>query len=1431
MNSLSVWVVFFIGMNQGWSSMDNLPQYLPDHLAVRLKPEAVRVISPSQEKILKTGIASLDILCNRYGITEFRPLFINSLAKRNGDRLRRWFRVKFSKGDIEEVIRAFERDPNIEEVDKIWFRYTRLVPNDPYYSSQWYLSQVSDHDIDAPEAWDITTGDTAVVIGIIDTGILFGHEDLFDNLWHNPGEDAWTDPYNPETGNGIDDDGNGLVDDWIGYDWVDYEGSDAYPGEDATTPDNNPSDFNGHGTRCAGVCCAVTDNLTGIAGIGWRCRIMCLRAGLSLSGMGEEYGAMLDDAIAQAITYGTDMGASILLLPWGGRDSSDLVNDAVDYAIGNGVLLVKAAANENSDTPDFLDNREDVLSVAATDPEDHKAYYSNYGDWVDVSAPGVEVLTTSSYHYTPGYDTANDTLMGTSIAASVVAGVGALVKAVNPLWDGSQIFERIVNTADNIDGINPGYEGMLGSGRVNAYWAVYTPSSDVGVVDISTIPLNPVRDQSTTVQALVRNFGSNPQSNFPAYAEIAPVEVLLSEDFNHGGSDPPGWTIIDGGSNSGPPGRWHAVFEGDSDYYIESNSDDEGTGSTQDEELISPSVNCLGKTGVFLRFWTQYSHWFVDQGDVDVSVDGGITWTTVMTFNADITPGKVYTVDISSIADNQPDVRFRFHFVSSNQGWWRIDDVEMLCYSSSVYADTVNVLSISPDEEITITFPKSWIPTQEGEYLARVWTQLPGDERPENDERKEKILVLPPFQQPDNQIKNGDETIYLGDNIYNETGTGQTRYQDVVNNDTAIYHIKIENDGNVADSFKVTGTGGWGQWEVRYFDALSGGNDITSQITGSGWFTGLLQPGESREIRVGVVADWFWIESGIHLFIRSTSLTDNTKRDVVRASTSPIFINRPDNLIKNQGETEYIGDDIYNSDGTDQTKSQEIPPGQTAIYHIQIQNDGNYPSMFQIIGTPSDGGWEVKYYDALTGGEDITDLITGPYGWVVVLGSPDTTVEMRVEITPDDTVSEGVSKTVFIATFSSADTSKKDIVGAVTSVFSLYQPDNLIKNKGDLDYVGDNVYNLDGTEQTKSQTIVNNDTAVYYIKIENDGKERDSLLVKGTSEAEGWRVSYFDTLIDGKDITSEITGSGWSTGYLDPGESREIRVEVVPDETILGGDSLEVLITSSSQGNAHKRDAVKAITNVAVLYQPDNQVRNSDETDYTGDDIYNTTGDGQTKDQTVEPNQTAIYYIKIENDGNTSGNFVVTGDTGTEGWDVKYFDSLSGGNDITNEVVGPGWLLEGIEPKGYKEIRVEVTPGIDIPPNVPLILLIKSTAQDEPEEEDAVKVITTSTGVGIEERFSKIPFSPILYSNLPNPFKDYTLIKYGISRKGKVNLTVYDITGKLVRTLVSEEKEPGYYDILWDGKDDSGKVLPNGIYFYKLTIGSYNSIKKLVILR
>ncbi|RMH71254.1 MAG: T9SS C-terminal target domain-containing protein [Gemmatimonadetes bacterium] len=424
----------------------------------------------SHEGIIRTGIAPIDALNAQFGVYHMAPLFpLDPTAPTIGqERLAGFYRIQFpAEVALDPVKTAYE---HLAEIDQVQFDVACPVyetPNDGFFGSQWGMVR-----IDAPAAWDVTHGSTAVSLGSCDTGVDWNHPDLGADIWQNLAEDADNDgqtlifedgewQYDPDDLNNTDDDGNGYIDDLIGWDWV--TGVDGAPGEDDQNPDNNPMDFDGHGTHVGGILGASTNNEIGVAGVGYNCRVMSLRIGWQDPNGGGYVGMSF---AAQAIRYATNRGVTAINCSWGSSNSGGL-GAAVDYAVANGVLLVTAAGNEGSNNPSYLSSRSDVMSVAATNQADQKAGFSNYGSWVDVSAPGVNIRSTmfnNRYEY----------LSGTSMAAPHVAGLAGLVKSLAPDWDGAAIFAQIESTTDNIDAINPDYAGMLGSGRINAFRAVET---------------------------------------------------------------------------------------------------------------------------------------------------------------------------------------------------------------------------------------------------------------------------------------------------------------------------------------------------------------------------------------------------------------------------------------------------------------------------------------------------------------------------------------------------------------------------------------------------------------------------------------------------------------------------------------------------------------------------------------------------------------------------------------------------------------------------------------------------------------------------------------------------------------------------------------------------------------------------------------------
>jgi subtilisin family serine protease len=306
----------------------------------------------------------------------------------------------------------------VEYAEPDYVVYTTKTPNDPSYASLWGMTNIK-----APAAWDTFTGSPSFVVADIDTGIDYNHPDLAANVWTNPGEIA---------GNGVDDDGNGYIDDIHGWDF-------AYG-------DNNPSDVAGHGTHTAGTIGAVGDNGVGVAGVDWSVKLMALKF-LDDSGSG------YTSAAISALNYAVAKGAKVSNNSWGGGGYSSSLYNAINNARLAGHLFIAAAGNNgtNNDLAPFYPasyNLDNVIAVAAIDSVDAKASFSNYGATsVDLGAPGVSILSTTPNNTYSYYN-------GTSMATPHVTGVVALVYALHPDWTYAQVRSQILNTVRKVSSMN-----------------------------------------------------------------------------------------------------------------------------------------------------------------------------------------------------------------------------------------------------------------------------------------------------------------------------------------------------------------------------------------------------------------------------------------------------------------------------------------------------------------------------------------------------------------------------------------------------------------------------------------------------------------------------------------------------------------------------------------------------------------------------------------------------------------------------------------------------------------------------------------------------------------------------------------------------------------------------------------------------------------
>ncbi len=365
--------------------------------------------------------------------------------------------------EYEEAAEIDFAEPNyIAEGGGVKSANSFVFPNDFYFSRQWGLynngtftasgmtySSVNDADVDMDLAWNVETGDPNLIIAVSDSGLNMTHEDIASRIWNKTSEPI----------DGVDNDGNGLIDDYRGWDWV--------------NADNNPADDHGHGTNCTGIIGAISNNSLGYSGVNWNSKIMPLKV-LNNSN-GGSYANM-----ANSIYYAVDNGAKIISMSIGGSSASTTISNALDYANSNGVLFVACTMNFNNNTTyypaGYSTTKSNVIAVGSTNSNDQRTnpFFwsttsgSNYGNHVNVVAPGnyiwgLGISSNSDYNSYWG---------GTSQATPLVAGIASLLKSKQPSLTPSQIRTILMNTAQDQVGIasedTPGWDIYMGSGRVNA---------------------------------------------------------------------------------------------------------------------------------------------------------------------------------------------------------------------------------------------------------------------------------------------------------------------------------------------------------------------------------------------------------------------------------------------------------------------------------------------------------------------------------------------------------------------------------------------------------------------------------------------------------------------------------------------------------------------------------------------------------------------------------------------------------------------------------------------------------------------------------------------------------------------------------------------------------------------------------------------------
>lgn len=382
-----------------------------------------------------------------------KPVFRTRGPKHNAQKfqelgLDRWQVVMFPKAKrVAAMVKAYRDHPSVEVAEPDYkAELLGVTPNDPLWGSQWGPKAIN-----CPSAWDLTTGGAEVTVAVIDSGLRASHEEFTapGKIWKNPLEDP---DQNPGALPGVDDDGNGFVDDIWGWDFS----GDTLVAPGDVVEDNDPSDDDGHGTHVAGIAAATTDNNAGIAGVAWKVKVMVVK--------------MIPNAyfsvMAAAVQYAADMGAQVTNMSWGGWTDDLMLKDAIAYSASLDVVQVAGSGNFPADIPFYPAAYPEVIAVSGL--QDPVTFWPNstFGNWIDLAAPAKNIWSA-----TADSDTSYESMNGTSMASPHVAGVAALVRSLYPGWSASQVRARLEATA--IDLGTTGRDDFFGHGRVDALRALW----------------------------------------------------------------------------------------------------------------------------------------------------------------------------------------------------------------------------------------------------------------------------------------------------------------------------------------------------------------------------------------------------------------------------------------------------------------------------------------------------------------------------------------------------------------------------------------------------------------------------------------------------------------------------------------------------------------------------------------------------------------------------------------------------------------------------------------------------------------------------------------------------------------------------------------------------------------------------------------------
>jgi serine protease len=664
------------------------------------------------------AFSSLESIFSRYGVVKVHKPFYQAT---DDDNLPNILKVEFTDiTKVDQFTEELAQVRGIEYAEKVPLMLIHATPNDPVFPV--HLTQIN-----ANNAWNIFNGSSQVRVAIVDNAVMWNHADLQANIYINTGETP---------ANGIDDDNNGYIDDVNGFNVADNNNNPA--------PTNLSMD---HGTHCAGIAGAVTDNSVGIASIGWNIKIIPVQCepdnSTNMLSVTSGY---------EGILYAARAGARVISCSWGNNGSALSEQYVVTYAWDRGAIVMASAGNFNTSTPQYPAAYNNVYCVASVDNADVKSGFSNYGSWVDISAPGNNVMSTAPY---TGTLAAYQSMSGTSMSTPLVAGLAGLMLSKSPQMTRQDILNCISATAVNIYSIsgNSAYisGSQLGAGRIEALLAMScaaTFSATLPVANFYGFPLNTCpgsvvnfydssrylpATRSWTFQGgspatstlvnpaitytangtysvgltVTNGNGSNTKTKISYITVSGPSSLPFFEGFQSTTFPPAGWTwnnIWNDGQywqrKAGPGGfglsnasAWYDNY----DMYAPNERD----------ELRTPRLNFSNVASARLRFdvsYAQFNNNFSDTLEVKMSSNCGASWTSIylkggstLATASNFTAGQFTptaadwrrdSIDVSVLGAGQPNVMFSF----INRGH----------YGQPIYLDNINLVLPTPTVDAVV---------------------------------------------------------------------------------------------------------------------------------------------------------------------------------------------------------------------------------------------------------------------------------------------------------------------------------------------------------------------------------------------------------------------------------------------------------------------------------------------------------------------------------------------------------------------------------------------------------------------------------------------------------------------------------------------------------------------------------------------------------